>query len=106
MPAFHHARIRGGHIELAEFDELRVVGSQNFHQAPALIGNHLELLDTNAVDHRFPFAFRDFFAVLAPFTLFAPPFATRLFASRRESNVPASVHQPSRTLWRIEPSPM
>ena len=36
--------------------------------------------------------------------LLAPPSATYLFARKRLSNVPASVHQPSRISWVSEPA--
>src|SRR5262249_21759235 len=56
--------------------------TQDFEQAPALVGNDLKLLDLDTYDellHRLP------------------PLAMSSLARDRDSNVPASVHQP----WRM-----
>src|SRR5215469_2805057 len=104
MPAFYHTGIRCGHIQLPELDELLIVAAQNFHQPAALVRNHFQLLDAHALDHDFTLASCDLTAAFAAPTLFAPPLATRLLARSSDSKVPASVHQPSITLWRNWPS--
>ena len=51
VPGLDHARVRGGHVDLAEMLEVLVVAPQDLHQAAAIVGDDLELLDHYSVDH-------------------------------------------------------
>ena len=81
--------------------EQLVIIPHDLYQPASFIRDNLELRGLYAFDHRHPPVVTGIDKIFGP-DLFrdqrrlAPVLATRLFALSRDSNVPASVHQPSR----------
>src|ERR1041385_5251068 len=51
VPALHHLGIDDGEVDLPELLEERVVVAQHLHEPPALVGDDLERLREDALDH-------------------------------------------------------
>ena len=93
MPSFYNSRVGGRHIHLAELLKHLIINAQDLHQSAPLVRYDFQLFNHDTFDH-----------IRCPHILFAPVFATIFPAYCRDSNVPASLHQPSRISHSILPS--